>query len=184
MAFGCNAIARDNGIIENFACPVQAAMRCDQANGPVWGPRGLKPNPDRPSASPTGPRAISNCSHTSCSHIHRLPSYGGPSRCKSGVKSTPNLHPFGFPITQVATDNGPCSPTHNTGCTIVSAAAMEVLVRLCLFRSFVSRPQSVSSPSLSLALGGCVAVLVVVIIAIECRSNRSRDSSSRSSSSG
>ncbi len=38
--------------------------------GPQTGP---KSTPNRPQTTPTGPRTISNCSHMSCSHIHRSP---------------------------------------------------------------------------------------------------------------
>ncbi len=43
--------------------------------GPVWGPLGPKPAPNRSQTIPTGPRTTSNCSHMSCSHVHRSPEH-------------------------------------------------------------------------------------------------------------
>ena len=37
----------------------------------LWGPKGPKPAPNRPQTTPAGPRTTSNCSHMSCSHVHR-----------------------------------------------------------------------------------------------------------------
>jgi hypothetical protein len=40
---------------------------------PDWVPKGPHIDPNRSQTTPTGPRTTSNCSHMSCSHIHRSP---------------------------------------------------------------------------------------------------------------
>ncbi len=43
--------------------------------GPVWGPKGAKPAANRPQATSTGPRTTSICSHMSCIHTLRSPTF-------------------------------------------------------------------------------------------------------------
>ncbi len=74
--------------------------------GPVWGPKGPKPAPNRPQMTPAGPRTNSNCSHISCSHIHRSPSRFKRARLalKRSQKNAPFWLDFVAPLVAAGTD--------------------------------------------------------------------------------
>ncbi len=90
-SYKCHQVRRSMDVA---ATQVAAFSRLSEVrSGSIWGWFGALWAPNRPQTIPTGTRTTSNCSHISCSHIHRSPTIA-PAPVRDSSLSHFDLRPF------------------------------------------------------------------------------------------